>query len=145
MVSRAGVGYVIPRDGDDARQVKTSTEKLRKQMLGKSVRNMKAGLERKGHLRTVTHPSKMAAQEDEGSEEEAGRSAVGKKRGSTISGALKYEHKASDPRCKESSDETSRSVKRPGSYLDEVMAERSKKRKKNKIKDKVETVVDATK
>jgi hypothetical protein len=150
MVSRAGVGFVEPQDGDvDTRQAKTSTDKLRKQMLGKKVKDLNAGLERRGGPKKAARPLKSTPRGDEDSEEDAGRSAVGKKRRHTSGDINPTASEGDDQKQKASSHDNGKSVKRPSSYLDEVMAERSKKRKKKKNKvrdmDKDSTVIHSTK
>ena len=132
MVSRAGVGYVVPQDGE---RTKTSTDKLRKQMLGKRARGGHSGLERVGGPKKKIVPRNSVSRglrDDEDSEEDEGRSAVGKKRKHTTV-------PVSDP-DKDTAGDTngvvfdSKSVakKPPSSYLDELLAKRSKKRKKQK-------------
>ena len=132
MVSRAGVGYVVPQDGE---RTKTSTDKLRKQMLGKRARGGHAGLERVGGPKQKIVPRNSVSRglrDDEDSEEDEGRSAVGKKRKNTTV-------PVSDPDKDtagntEGADFDSKCVaKKPtSSYLDELLAKRSKKRKKQK-------------
>lgn len=138
MVSRAGVGYVAPQDGE---RTKTSTDRLRKQMLGKRTRGGHAGLERIGGPRKTAVPRKgvpQAVKDDQDSEEDEGRSAVGKKRKHTIEPVSIPETKADldEINC---ADSNSSSVvrKAPNSYLDELLAKRSKKRKKKKKKTQV--------
>jgi hypothetical protein len=136
MVSSAGVGYVAPPDGE---RTKASADKLRKQMLGKRTRGGPAGLERNSGPKKTAGPRRGisdVAKEGEDSEEDEGRSAVGKKR----------KHRTEPTEAVESSadlDEmsvanTSKSIvkKAPSSYLDELLAKRSeKKRKKKQAKD----------
>jgi hypothetical protein len=133
MVSRAGVCYVAPQDGE---RTKTSTDKLRKQMLGKRVRGGHSGLERIGGPKQKSVPRNSVSRgvrDDEASEEDEGRSAVGKKR----------KHNTvpmSSPDSKDTAGGTNGAdldskivAKRPpSSYLDELLAKRSKKRKKQK-------------
>jgi hypothetical protein len=133
MVSRAGVGYVAPQDGE---RTKTSRDKLRKQMLGKRTRGGHAGLERIGGPRRTAVPRKgvhQAVKDDQDSEEDEGRSAVGKKRKHTSEIASTRETKADlDEMNRVESNSSSIFRKAPNSYLDELLAKRSKKRKNKK-------------
>lgn len=117
-------------------------------MLGKRVRDPNTGLERRDGPKKVARPLKSTPWDDEDSEEDAGRSGVGKKRRHTNGDSNPTASEGDDQNRKASSHDNGKSVQRPGSYLDEVMAERSKKRKKKKIKvkdmDKDLTVVDST-
>jgi hypothetical protein len=132
MVSRAGVGYVTPQDGE---RTKTSTDKLRKQMLGKRARGGQSGLERVGASKQKSVPRNSVSrgvkvQED--SEEDEGRSAVGKRRkNNTVPLSNPNKDTAGDTNGADS-DRKTVTKKPPGSYLDEQLAKRSKKRKKQK-------------
>lgn len=133
MVGRAGVGYIAPQDGE---RTKTSTDKLRKQMLGKRQRGGHAGLERIGGPRNTAVPRKgvhQAVKDDQDSEEDEGRSAVGKKR-KHISEPVSTLETQADLDGLNCADSNSSSVlrKAPNSYLDELLAKRKKKRKKKK-------------
>jgi hypothetical protein len=144
MVSRAGVGYVAPQDGE---RTKVSTDRLRKQMLGKRARGGNAGLERIGGSKKIAAPRKgtsATAKGDEDSEEEEGRSAVGKRRKQSARGTggdtkeTNADPMGTDGELSHSND--SSVIKKPSSsYLDEILAKRSKKkRRKNKAQDRAE-------
>lgn len=139
MVSRAGVGYVTPQDSERS---KTSTDKLRKQMLGKRARDGRAGLERVGGSKRTIIPRKGASQtarDDEDSEEDEGRSAVGKKRKhiNVHPSNMKETNVDTSETSNVHIDGASVVRKPPSSYLDELLAKRSqtRKRKKQKAKD----------
>lgn len=135
MVGRAGVGYVVPQDGE---RIKISTEKLRKQMLGKRTRDGHAGLERFGGPKRMAGPRKGvsgAVAQDGDSEEEEGRSAVGKKRKHRAESASKLEAREDLDEMKGADTGSSVARKAPNSYLDELLAKRKKKKKKKQAKD----------
>lgn len=155
MVSRGGVGYVAPQDGNvNARQTKITTEKLKKQMLGKRARGLDTGLERvdRGPQKKTLPRNGVSriAKEDDDSEAEEGRSAVGKRRRQghgqgTPSAAGERETRASHVTEVGTSAESSMARKRPGNYLDDLLAERMKKkeRKMDKAKLRASDMVEA--
>ena len=142
---RLGLGATMPKDGDVKRQDLSSNDKLRKQLLGKDFAKLyersgsggKSGL---GVLPMGSKPrptaAKRAVENDE--EDEGGRSSLGKS---------KRRRKAD----KQGSDEawdgtgTTKSVesnleelvsrpKKPSNYLDEVLADRERKKETKKRK-----------
>lgn len=138
MVGRAGVGYVAPADGVRS---KTTTDKLRKQMLGNRARDKTIGLERVGGPKKVDVPRKggrKSVQDNDDSEEDEGRSGLGKRRKhmGVRTETLEDTKTAPVEANRTPSDGDTIIRKPPSSYLDELLAERSKKRKKKKSKVK---------
>ena len=144
MVSRAGVGFVTSQDGEVQPKSSTSTDMLRRQILGKRGREGRAGtgLERvRGGLK-MTAPlrkgiSRPAKEDDEESEEEEGRSGLGKKRRDVQHQARSSVIGEGDTKgcgLTEPAPSNGNSlVKQPqANYLDEVLAQRSKKKKNKK-------------
>jgi len=137
----------LPKDGEVRREELSSNEKLRKQLLGKDyAKKQKSGTKYaesngSGPLQVGSKPKPRSISTegaaDLDSDDDGGRSSLGKSVRSThtrpvseTAGDAKGEIKQTDGHSSEAEPPP---LKRPSSYLDEVLAERSlKKRKKSK-------------
>lgn len=146
----------MPKDGEVRRENLSSNDKLRKQLLGKDyVKKLKNGTKAATTLgsgqwqggskpKPSSVPTKRAADDDD-SEDEGGRSSLGKtvkgtgtKAGSKTAEEATLEIKQMDGGGSEAE---TKPLKRPSNYLDEVLAERSlKKRKKSKKRKKAQVI-----
>ncbi|KAI9700805.1 MAG: hypothetical protein M1836_002174 [Candelina mexicana] len=154
----AGLGALLPeevRDGDPNRQELSSNDKLRKQLFGgKIASSVKSGIrpEVTGtgvvRHRTVTKPPRAVvadAGNDDGDEDEGGRSSLGRskrKRGQehgagTGEGGPDITAKQSTPLPgQEQARQLLRGTKPPSNFLDEILAEKSHKKKKKRKHNK---------
>ena len=150
IVGRLGLGAPLPadvKDGDARRQELTSNDKLRRQLLGKDFQRIQ-GKGLNGNRSTpasglagskpLPPPTKRELKSDD--EEEAGRSSLGKsKRKRVVSrreaadGEDDGDVKATFGGAAETPDNP-RPPKKASNYLDEVLAERSRKKQKKKNK-----------
>ncbi|KAI4139536.1 MAG: hypothetical protein L6R39_006242 [Caloplaca ligustica] len=146
-----GLGAKVPDDakiGDLSRQKLTSEDLLRRQLLGKGYAKLrnKGGLEQRDprgtpQLGSKPRPAQAPAKrkvEDVSSDEEGGRSTLGKKRDSKPfhSGNGESDDRAlvDDEDHQRESPEVMKHPKKPTNYLDEVLAQRQHKHKSKKKK-----------
>ncbi|MCJ1401497.1 hypothetical protein MMC11_004711 [Xylographa trunciseda] len=144
-----GLGAPVPQEiknGDERRQELSSNDKLRKQLLGKEFAKLygKTGSATKkdfGALPLGSKPRPVVTKQavEEEMEEDAGRSSLGKPKrrveASSVEGEEQEEQgddKGSFPRPNTRIQGSISSKKRTSTYLDEVLAEKSRKRKKKK-------------
>lgn len=148
--NRTGVGYVASPDGDktilQSKQA-LATERLRKQMLGRNVRSGN-DFARRGSSRGNSYSASQRsgatrstrAREDSDDEDE-GRSGLGGKKGPVRSANIREcdpqtpsENVHSTPNRSDAGESTGRKPHKRGntSYLDQILAERSNKKKKRK-------------
>ena len=143
--NRLGIGAPLPQkaaDGSWNRSELDSNDKLRKQLLGKNYdRVMKAAAEQKAAAKPVpaaVNTSENKADEDDYDEED-GRSAMLARQKNKRKGGAGSVHPAAAAAASLDADQEDKSAKRPApskgrkkatSYLDELLAERAKKRKK---------------
>ena len=140
-----GLGGTIPKDGE----VKTATasnDKLRKQLLGKDYAKKhtdRKGREeqskpKSGQLRVGSKPHTIRGKDDD-SEDNEGRSSLGKSkhRVNSMEEAVHTGVKSlmqSDNAMLDQPVDPPRPSKRANNYLDEVLADRSRKKQKSKRK-----------
>lgn len=142
---RLGLGGTIPKDGE-VKMEATSIDKLRKQLLGKDHAKKHAD----GKRREEQNKSRLGAlhlgskphtrqREDDGSEDDEGRSSLGKSKHrvheieeGVDTGVIFL--KQSDRAMLDQPVNPPRSTKRASNYLDEVLADRSRKKRKSKRK-----------
>lgn len=151
MPLRLGLGAMVPKDGEVKRQDMSSNETLRKQLLGKDYnrRQIKGGKkEGMSRLSAVGMGSKPRPRplkwgkedEDEDEEDDGGRSSLGKikrKRQAEEEAELAGEGAELGVRGSGSVEAAEGRPQRRKNYLDEVLAEKSRaKRKKSKKKAK---------
>lgn len=119
-----------------------STERLRKQLLGRNAvqPQAKGDIKAKTGLRSHVTPRdggssipKGAENDDDDQDNEKGRSSLGKRKKRFQKAPAKQDDMDSDEDGAESRTKSSRG--RATSYLDEVLAERAKKRKKKSAKN----------
>jgi hypothetical protein len=156
MSLRLGLGGVIPKDGEVKRDTLSSNDKLRKQLLGSDYAKKHADRKRRAeakdsHRSPLTagskpRPAQPKPRVEDDSEDDGGRSSLGKSK----MGAFKRPHHpnarsnendaldAEDPKV-DGPTGSPRPPKRASNYLDEVLADRSrKKHKKSKKKKQIE-------
>ena len=143
--SRLGLGGTIPRDGE-MKMDPAANDKLRKQLLGKDY--AKKHIDRKGReeqskprsvpLHVGRKPYAIRGEDDD-SEDNEGRSALGKSKHrvnrmeeAVDTGAISLMQ--SDNAMLDQPVNPSRPSKRSNNYLDEVLADRSRKKQKSKRK-----------
>lgn len=153
-MGRLGLGAPLPadiKDGDARRQELTSNDKLRKQLLGKNFQQLqgKGRGESKsapGSGQRGSKPRPAAVKRDWESEDEdgAGRSSLGKSK-RKMKAAMQEAADGGDVEDVTAPDggeiktfDDSRLPKRARNYLDEVLAEKSRKKQKKKNKKKHE-------
>lgn len=152
---RLGLGAPLPKDvpdGDRRRGELSSNERLRRQLLGRDRAKIqgravgKGGLGpggQQGLVKPRPAPVKRRVEEDDGEEEEGGRSSLGKVKRRVVdvtAGGVGVEEGDGAGKAlvdgKIGSSGGERGRKSAGSYLDQVLAEKSlTKRKKKRRKD----------
>ena len=150
---RLGLGGVIPKDGEMKREELSSNDKLRKQLLGNDYARKHADrnrrIEAKGSHRSPLpagskpRPAQSKPRGEDNSEDDGGRSSLGKSK----MGAVKRPHQPSarldESDAVEGSTDSPR-PKRASNYLDEVLADRSRKKHKKIEKKKQINVTQNT-
>jgi len=140
-----GVGATVPEDGDVKREELSSNETLRRQLLGRDYKKVRAGKGDKGALGGVavvgSKPRPLGSTREIGQEsgDEEGRSSLGKSKrkrrvGETEEGAGISDEEVT--RVSKASMGTSRPQKRAVNYLDQVLAEKSRRQRKKSKKRK---------
>lgn len=138
---RLGLGAKLPADGDLKRQDLSANEKLRQQLLGKDYKKLQAKRRGKGLpedgliLGSKPRPAVPERVVREDSEDEGGRSSLGKsKRKRHAEGEeANVEARANEATraVKSRSDEASEQPRKASNYLDQVLAEKSRKKQHN--------------
>lgn len=139
------MGATVPKDGKGRREELSSNDKLRKQLLGKDhekkmgKRKREDGQVRLGSvlIGSKPRPTPSERQVEEDSEDEPGRSALGKSRHiskeklahQSMVGTEDATRQLKEPE-QEPLAELSRPHKRTSNYLDEVLADRSRRKHK---------------
>lgn len=153
-MGRLGLGASLPadvKDGDARRQELTSNDKLRKQLLGKNFQQLQGkgrggSKSAPGSGQRGSKPRPAAVKRDWESEDddEIGRSSLGKSKRKKVAamqeaadGGDVEDVRALDGGGVENFDDA-RPPKKARNYLDEVLAEKSRKKQKKKNKKKHE-------
>lgn len=146
---RLGVGATIPKDGDVKRQELSSNEKLRRQLLGRELAKLygragsrgkasSGGLVPMGSKPRPIVAKRLAEEEEEEEEEEGGRTSVGKskrRREVNRQGLEETANRTDMSKVMESEQtELGSRPRKASNYLDEVLAERQRKKQKKKRK-----------
>ena len=156
---RLGIGAVAPKDEEVKREKLSSNDKLREQLLGRDHARKHADGKRKREdnepyskplpigSKPRPTPSKQQAEED--SEDDGGRSSLGKSRNATPKkpfqqsiGPGEDDAAESEVRKVDGQAGSPRPPKRASNYLDEVLADRSRKKHKKRKKRKNQRGVD---
>ncbi len=140
--SRLGVGATVPEDGDVKREELSSNETLRRQLLGRDYKKVRAGKGPLGGVAVVgSKPRPLGSTREIGQEsgDEEGRSSLGKSKRKrrveeTEEGAGVSDEEVT--RVSKASMGTSRPQKRAVNYLDQVLAEKSRRQRKKSKKRK---------
>lgn len=152
MLVSLGLGATVPKDGEVRREELSSNERLREQLLGKDYLKRRAGRtkgeERPGFgvlgLASKPRPTSARREKEDDSDDEGGRSSLGRSKHGKIKKRGREETDAVDGVTADTTvleargvDKASQAPKRTSNYLDEVLAERlQKKRKKSRNKVK---------
>lgn len=152
IVGRLGLGAPLPadiKDGDARRQELTSNDKLRRQLLGKNFQKLQGrGInESKSALGSVqlgskSRPAAVKREWDSDDEDEAGRSSLGKSKRKKVAATREAAGGGDDEDVRAPDGEeirrldASRLPKKARNYLDEVLAEKSRKKQKKKVNKK---------
>ena len=156
---RLGMGAVVPKDEEVKREKLSSNDKLREQLLGRNHARKHPDGKRKRednepHSKPLLiggkprpTPSKQQAEED--SEDDGGRSSLGKSKNATPKKPIQQSIDPAEDDAAESKVPkvdgqagSPRPPKRPSNYLDEVLADRSRKKHKKSKKRKSQIGVD---
>ena len=144
-VYRLGVGATLPKDGDVKREESSSNDRLRKQLLGRDYKKVQVGKMDKGKsggiatLGSKSRPIGSKRDIDQESEDEGGRSSLGK---SKRKQQTEQEEGTADTSGEGAHKATKASMRalspRKGAinYLDQVLAEKSQRRHKKTKKRK---------
>ncbi len=133
-----GLGASLPKEGEIKRLKIDTDEKLRRQILGKDYKKLQSSGTRLGvgsssalvgHVGVKPRPT-VAMQEADGSEDEGGRSSLGKLK------RRKLHQQIGEIQAETVTSIKTRSPQKAANYLDEVLAERSRKRIKKSRKVK---------
>lgn len=150
-----GIGATVPKNGDVKREELSSNDKLRRQLLGKDYEK-KLGKRKREEERSKSRPLQAGSKPrpasskqrvDEDSEDEPGRSALGKpRRGHAKNATAQPNGEAREDAVLKSnmstdaaSMEHGNAHKRTSNYLDEVLEDRSRRRHKKSKKKKRES------
>ncbi|KAL2047742.1 hypothetical protein N7G274_000784 [Stereocaulon virgatum] len=157
-----GLGGVIPKDGEVKRHALSSNDKLRKQLLGNGYTEKHADRNRRIQAKdshrsplpagSKQRPAQAKPRVEDDSEDDRGRSSLGKSKMGAVKrpdqpSARSDENKAVDAEVLTDDGPTNspRPLKRASDYIDEVLADRSrKKHKKNKKKKQIEVTQKTT-
>lgn len=147
---RLGLGAPLPadiQDGDARRQELTSNDKLRRQLLGKNhlkLQNKRLDGSKSApgsvQLGSKPRPADVKREWDSDDEDEAGRSSLGKSKRKKVAATREAADGGDDEGVKALDGEetkrldNSRPPKKASNYLDEVLAEKSRKKQKKKNK-----------
>ena len=147
---RLGLGAPLPadiKDGDPRRQELTSNDKLRRQLLGKDFQRLQGkgamtGESGPGSVQVGSkpRPAPVKRELEPDDEHEAGRSSLGKSKRKKVT----VRQEAADVKVpyggEAKTPDNPRPPKKASNYLDEVLADKSRKKqkKKNKKKRKME-------
>jgi len=136
------VGATVPEDGDVKREGLSSNETLRRQLLGRDYKKVRVGKGPLGGVAVVgSKPRPLGSTREIGQEsgDEEGRSSLGKSKRKrrveeTEEGAGVSDEEVT--RVSKASMGTSRPQKRAVNYLDQVLAEKSRRQRKKSKKRK---------
>ena len=132
----------MPKDGDVRREELSSNEKLRRQLLGRDYKKAQGRRSENGHgegklaMGSKPRPAGHTREVDRESEDESGRSSLGKSKRKREVEQTKEDADVSDEDISKATNTSigaSPPPKRVTNYLDQVLAEKSRrKHKKNK-------------
>jgi hypothetical protein len=131
-LSRLGLGAPLPQDAHDSSRQHSSNDTLRKILLGKTSQKLKSPSHIPTNTKITSHtPFRgLSNVEIEDEDEEGGRSALGKGKRRRLEGREATNLGGEDQQSQEAA--LNKPGKASSSYLDQVLSERSRKRRKSK-------------
>ena len=142
---RLGVGATVPKDGDVKREELSSNDKLRRQLLGRDYKKLQLAKREKGQSEGIgvagskPRPAGPKREVEQESEDENGRSSLGKSKRKRQVEQTKEDADVSNgeiSKATEATVGTSPQPKRAMNYLDQVLAERARRKHKKSKKRK---------